>query len=417
MSNKLVCHTTHPQILAGCCPWCGAPIGDQPFATRPHTQAAAERRWNIVRLKSDLDHPDLGVRLITVHNAGVHMRAVPEAVDVLRMALDNSVESVPDRAAHALAERGGKIAADAVEEYEVASGRQPDDLALRVLLLGYYFLARFVSDAARMACQAHVLWIIEHASASHIAGSHYVGLDKHMDGEAYKQGRKLWMEHVDAHPVNTAILGNAARFLSCSDKAKCGELLRRARSLEPDNPEWSRRLGHLYSLQMTGKDAAARQDWAAMAQAEYEKGQGLYRDERERLGQLPRLAEAAFEAGDYAKAHAYASELLSQADAGDSETAIFYANQVLGSLALVDGDVERANGHLLASAETKGSPVLRSFGPSMVLAKKLLARGERDVVLRYLDLCSLFWQYGADRIARWTGAIEQGEIPDFGLRK
>ena len=151
MSSKALCHTTHPQILVGSCPWCGAPIGDQPSATRPHTQAAGERRWDIVRLKSDLDHQDLGVRLITVHNAGLHIPVVSEAVDVLRMALDNSVESVHESATHALAERGGKIAADAVEEYEVASRRQPDDPAVRILLLGYYFLGRFVSDAARMA--------------------------------------------------------------------------------------------------------------------------------------------------------------------------------------------------------------------------------------------------------------------------
>ena len=93
---------------------------------------------------------------------------VPEAVDVLRMALNNSVESVHEGSATRCPRgAGGKIAADTVEEYEVASRRQPDDLAVRILLLGYYFLGQFVSDAARMAGQAHVLWIIEHAPASH----------------------------------------------------------------------------------------------------------------------------------------------------------------------------------------------------------------------------------------------------------
>jgi hypothetical protein len=99
-------------------------------------------------------------------------------------------------------------------------------------------------------------------------------------------------------------------------------------------------------------------------------------------GQLPYLADAAFEAGEYAKARTYASELLSRADAGHRGKAIFCGNQVLGRLALVAGDVEGAKAHLLASAETTGSPTLCNFGPSMVLAGGLLARGERDVVLQ-----------------------------------
>ena len=224
------------------------------------------------------------------------------------------------------------------------------------------------------------------------------------------------MSQIETHPESTAILGNAASFVTLCDKTKCGELLRRAKTLEPDNPRWTERLAHLYSLEMMGKDPAARRDWAAMVQAEYESGLGLYRDERARLNRLPDLADAAFEAGDYAKARTYASELLSRADTLERDEATFYGNQVLGRLAIVDGDLAGAKVHLLASAETTGSPSLGSFGPSMVLARELLARGERDVVLDYLTRCSSFWQYGADQLSRWAGTIERGETPDFGRR-
>jgi len=128
------------------------------------------------------------------------------------------------------------------------------------------------------------------------------------------------------------------------------------------------------------------------------------------------LAGAAFEAGNYAKARTYAAELLSRADTLQREEATFYGNQVLGRLALFDGNVEGAKAHLLASAETTGSPVLCSFGPSMVLAGELLTLGERDVVLHYLKRCSLFWEDGADQLSRWAGAIERGNTPDFGSR-
>jgi hypothetical protein len=412
MSREAACVATHPQILSGICPWCGTPIGDQPSVAGPQAHTSGERRWDIARMKSDLDHEDREVPRITIQNVRLYCSKASEAVDVLRIALSNSAEQVREAATYGLALLGRSLATDAVEEYEAESRWQPGDLAVRILLLGYYHGRQFESDAARITRQAHVLWVIEHAPTSPIARSPFAGLDDYRDGAAYERGVQLWMAQVVAQPEDATILGNAAEFLTSNDKVQ-RELLRRARSLEPDNPAWSERLGHLYWREMIGCDAAFRRDWAAMAQAEFERGQGLYRDERERLCQLPRLAEAAFAAGDYSKAHACASELLSKADAGHEGSAIFYGNQVLGRLALAEGDVLRANGLLLASAETTGSPTLCTFGPSMVLARELLDRGQRDVVLRYLERCSSFWEHGAERLARWASAIERGETPDF----
>ncbi len=68
---------------------------------------------------------------------------------------------------------------------------------------------------------------------------------------------------------------------------------------------------------------------------------------------------------------------------------------------------------LIESARTDGSPVLRSFGPRMILAKELLVQGETEVVLRYLKLCSVFWKRGRDHLARWADRVEKGENPDL----
>ena len=83
----------------------------------------------------------------------------------------------------------------------------------------------------------------------------------------------------------------------------------------------------------------------------------------------------------------------------------------------------QASRHLIESAQTEGSPVLCSFGPRMVLAKELLGRGETEVVLQYLKLCSAFWKLGrssppcTDGAAvrprdGWTsfGAISESEV-------
>ena len=90
------------------------------------------------------------------------------------------------------------------------------------------------------------------------------------------------------------------------------------------------------------------------------------------------------------------------------------ANQVLGLIALAKGDVAEAKKRLLASADSKGSPQMNSFGPNMQLAKALLEKGEKDVVLEYFQRCGTFWKMGAERLAAWTAAVKNGKIPEFG---
>ena len=67
-------------------------------------------------------------------------------------------------------------------------------------------------------------------------------------------------------------------------------------------------------------------------------------------------------------------------------------NIVQGRLALKAGDVEAAKKRLLAAGHSPGSPQMNSFGPNMTLARDLLAKGEKAVVLEYFDLCKKFWK-------------------------
>ena len=50
----------------------------------------------------------------------------------------------------------------------------------------------------------------------------------------------------------------------------------------------------------------------------------------------------------------------------------------------------------------------------MMLAKELLERGKKQVVLEYFELCSKFWKHGADRLDEWNAAVHAGMTPDFG---
>lgn len=57
---------------------------------------------------------------------------------------------------------------------------------------------------------------------------------------------------------------------------------------------------------------------------------------------------------------------------------------------------------------------MNSFGPNMQLAKALLKKDERDVVLEYFQRCGTFWKMGETRLAAWTESVKKGEIPEFG---
>ncbi|HIE98270.1 MAG TPA: hypothetical protein EYG03_09720 [Planctomycetes bacterium] len=87
-------------------------------------------------------------------------------------------------------------------------------------------------------------------------------------------------------------------------------------------------------------------------------------------------------------------------------------NIILGRIAVQEDDMEEAKSRLLDAARTSGGPSLNSFGPNMLLAQELLAKGEKETVLEYFQLCSLFWK--KDKLKEWTAVVNRAGTPDFG---
>lgn len=50
----------------------------------------------------------------------------------------------------------------------------------------------------------------------------------------------------------------------------------------------------------------------------------------------------------------------------------------------------------------------------MTLAKLLLERGERAIVLEYFSLCRVFWENHFGKLDRWSLLVKADRIPDFG---
>jgi hypothetical protein len=137
-----------------------------------------------------------------------------------------------------------------------------------------------------------------------------------------------------------------------------------------------------------------------------------------RFYELDDVATAAFSAGDFEKAAAYSRELLEMTMLYKQDwnygNAVHKGNIMLGRLALRQGDVEDAKKRLIEGGKTTGSPQLNSFGPNMSLAKDLLEKGERDIVLQYFVLCRQFWKMDYGKLSQWTEQVKQGGTPDFG---
>jgi tetratricopeptide (TPR) repeat protein len=394
MSHEAYCRIAHPQIASGTCPGCQQVFGE-----------GQDHRWDIPRMDADVVGGDPYTLEVTAWNLKYSPPDILPALPLYRKLLLGREED----AAIALALHGGKLTDDEAGSLEASTLDQPDDLALRIALLGYYSQRQSTSDAHRKSRLPHVLAVIERWPRSHIAGTPFAHLiDRHRDGRDFEIAKAAWLRQIEANPNDPRVMGNAANFFLHEDPTKAGELLRRARDLDPGNPEWSQRIGHLYSLEEIRADEAAGRDWAAMALAEMERG---LREANGSLDHLHSVAGEAFKAGELAKARAYASELLQKADLTDPGTAIFYGNQVLGLVCLAEGDVATAKTHLLESGKTVGSPVLGSFGPDMDLANGLLGAGERVAVLEYLRLCSNFWTMGREKLTLWKDEIERGGTP------
>jgi tetratricopeptide (TPR) repeat protein len=317
----------------------------------------------------------------------------------------------------------GRITAKGAEVLEEELNTNPDNLAARQKLISYYFREMLTSQKPELEerREQHVFWLIEHHPESELAGSPEAGIMPigfSGSTEGYQRGKQLWLQNVEKHPDDQRILSNAAQFLSVFD-AKIGRgLLEKASALDPDNTETSSRLAQSYEQERAL--ARSPEEKVTLSQkAVTVRERGLEKaDDEHRFYELGALATSAFEAGETATAQKYASELLISAPKFKNDwnygNALYEGNVVLGRLALERGDIAGAKEHLLAAGQTPGSPQLDSFGPNMTLAKELLEKGEREVVLTYLQSCVSFWKMGGDKLQAWIATIRGGGTPDFG---
>jgi len=316
--------------------------------------------------------------------------------------------------ATSLALSGNTLTAREAKSLERRIDQNPGDVTSRTKLLGYYFTQPFQNESAREARQNHVLWLIVNSPEAEVLGSPYGQLDANLDAEAYCEGKEAWLDQLKREPENLKLLEHSAVFFMLDDHEMAVEAILRARSIDLDNPKWPEKLGHLYSLDMITESLKTRTDAAEKALAQFEIAYELS-TEIGRDALLESLAKTALAANRPKKAKEYADRMLKETSAEwNYGNNIHHGNIILGRIAISVDDIQEAKERLIKAGQTPGSPHLNSFGPDMTLARELLQKGEKDVVLKYLELCSKFWEMGTDRLNEWTAVVKDDKIPDFG---
>ena len=310
--------------------------------------------------------------------------------------------------------QGEGLSAEEAQALEDRLQDDPGDEVARATLIGYY-LQQSWGDAAKARSHGrHVAWLVRNAPRSPLLMMRYGSIDPERNPEGYARVKEIWMEHLEAAPRDTGLLGNAAAFLDRGpDLELAVSFLERAQEIDPGNARWASSLGDLRLRMAQRGQEPPDQAVASEALSNFERagelGYGSYG--------MPRLTSAmhaAFVAGRFDKARAYAAEALAGGGAFWNLEPEYRANLMLGRIALAEDDPEAAGKYLVAAGRLAAWPSLTPLFaiPDMQLASELLERGEREVVLKYLKLCALHWE--DDRLDQWGDDVRAGRIPDFG---
>jgi tetratricopeptide (TPR) repeat protein len=283
----------------------------------------------------------------------------------------------------------------------------PDDFETRVRLIGFYFRARYESPQLRRTRLRHVTWFVDHHPGDPLLDP-YAEISRDLDGRlAYVRLKNRWIDQVKAHDREPGVMLNAARFFIPEEPYLSQLYLKKAQQLEPEEGRWAHELSMLYTQWGLGYEQLAFEECARAL-----KHRAGTADAFTDLVNLPKFALAA---GDITKATEAADALLlmpmQAPDHWLQGEVLQSAHTTLGRIALVNGDIESAKGHLLQSVSGTSSPRTASYGPDRELAAELLQRGQTDVVLEWMNRCEQIWAGGRNQIDHWRKVMAQGVSP------
>jgi tetratricopeptide (TPR) repeat protein len=308
--------------------------------------------------------------------------------------------------------KGGTLSEKEISELENEVKTQPDSLLNRIRILGYFASKGIGEDPARIA---HILWIIKnHSDLSELI---VPLLDVPESGRAaYETVRAAWEEQLQNNSDSVKVILNAAMFFRSAEEKRELALLRQAQALAPDDLKLQRKLANHYMRANPEEDVEQFKSNCIVALRLFEHILSQSKDDIDRFYRLTDVATAALRVGEFTRAEEIAREMLTVAPQFASDwnygNAIYWANIVLGKIALSDKRLGQACEYLVAASLTPGSPQLDSFGPEFVLCSHLLNAGETECAKTYLSNCAKFWRE-VNKLSGWIIDIDKGLQPSF----
>jgi len=243
MNSKPICQLTHSQLLSGTCPWCRASIG-----SNEESVSEGDRRWNIQQLAVDLESMDKEIRWRTVRNLFGYGPPLAEAIPLLSKAIRDPVDTIRALVLMGIFQRSQEFSDRQAAELEAGDAISNHPVAVRLVLLSYYFKKQFTSEMAKDIWRQHLLWLFSNAPETDIAALPVFTILSSQDPVGYEEAKKIWLAHVEATPESPAILFNAATFFMPNDFDLAERLFIEGGKRDPKNPFWRDRLVELSSL-------------------------------------------------------------------------------------------------------------------------------------------------------------------------
>jgi TonB family protein len=134
---------------------------------------------------------------------------------------------------------GSKLSAAEVQQLEEQVAHDPEDIGGQGKLAAYY-QSHSMADPFRKL----VYRMIEQHPESRIT-LYFSRLLR--SGAGPEDVKMLWLQEATTHPASAPVLANAASYIGERDPFAEEDLLKRARQLDPSNPEWNKLLADLLS--------------------------------------------------------------------------------------------------------------------------------------------------------------------------
>jgi tetratricopeptide (TPR) repeat protein len=216
----------------------------------------------------------------------------------------------------------------------------PLDEVPRLKLIGYYFAQAPKTPEAEKRYE-HLRWFVAHNPSHPILGLPFAMLSETENELQFERLKSDWESRLVNGPITVNLLLNAASFFSCSDVLFAEHCLFRAVELDPENADVMFALAtHYAQLQNQG---------TALATEAFHTGLNLLKDERKRLLKFLQLPDFCLSLRQFEEAAEAAYIILESWDQYKSSLNVDprpVAHSVLGRVALVEENVEKAKLHL-----------------------------------------------------------------------